>query len=161
MTTVLLAAKPDEGLDPNLILNIVTFAIVMGALVVGIIFGARAWRARSAREDLDRANDTIATYKESHAAFEERIRLLEEDVRGCHEQITALQQRNTDLQAANAALQARSEAMQKYTAQEALNTVEKLMIAQEAQAQQRHEETLRMLATVAEAAGERREGNKP
>lgn len=145
--------------DANLLLNIASFAILAGGLVVAVVFGSRAWKARGAREDLTRANDTINTYKESHAAFEERIRLLEEDVKSCHTQMERMQQRNADLQAANAALQARSEAMQKYTAQESLATVEKLMLAQEHEAERRHLELIGVLQALQEAVGERRHQN--
>ena len=141
-------------MDVNLWLNVITFAaVVLGA----VVFGPRAFKAKQASADLLEKDRTIQTHEQSIAALETAAAIaLREHMalqKRCDE---AIEKARIKSEIA-AGFQARYEEVQKYTAKEALRTLEKVIGEQGVEAERRHVEVLRMLDGMSELLGERRE----
>ena len=133
--------------DANLVLNLV--------MLVVLLFGApRFFRSKNAEAIQAEKDKVIATHKQAIEAQDRRIADLDSELK------VALG-RNAKLSEVAAIVQGRYEEQSKYTAENALRVLQETLTKQDAEAERRHLETMKILGSLAEVLGERRESNLP
>lgn len=124
--------------DANTALNLL--------MLVVLLFGApryfRASQAEAREAEKDRVIDTHVQTIEADRA---RIDGLVSDLKGCQQRAVDIEERNRKLADAAAHLQGKYEEAQRYTAREALKTLERLLVTQGEEAERRHAEMVELL----------------
>ena len=127
--------------DFNLILNLAALVPV----VLLVVMMPKYWRARDLEQQMAMKDRTIATNTQSIESLETRVAVLEADLRGAQERADSTAERNRKLSESLALMQGRYEEQSRYTAREALVTLERLLQHQGAEAERRHAELMEVL----------------
>ena len=127
--------------DGNAALNIL--------MLIVLLFGApRFFRASRAEAALAEKDRTIDTHLQTIEADRARMDGLRSDLAGCQDRSNQLEARNRKLSEVAAAMQARYEEAARYTAREALKTLEQLLTHQSEESERRHQETTELLKSI-------------
>lgn len=139
--------------DANLVLNFL--------MLVVLLFGApRFFRSKQAEASLAEKDQTIATHEQSLSATRARIDTLDHDLTDIRARNDELIERNRKLSEVAAGFQARYEEAQKYTAKEALRTLEQAMSHQADESERRHLELMAAMRSMSDLLGERRSNSR-
>lgn len=136
--------------DPNLILNIITVGLAL-ALVFAV---PRAFRANRQKAELEMKDSVIRTREQDNAALRDHQATLNADLAECR-----LAARRSEADAAT--WKARYEEQSHYTAESALQTINKLIASAETEAQRRHAEVMASLSNIGALVGDGRASSLP
>lgn len=135
----------ESFVDPNLVLNLVT----VGLALVALITIPRALRATRQKAELEAKDRVISTREQDNHALRDRLNTLDEELVTCRDNATAAEK-------ASAEWQARYQEQGKYTAQQALTTIERLIESGDKEADRRHGEVMAALGNISVLVGDRR-----
>lgn len=136
--------------DPNLFLNIVTVALALTALYAV----PKALTATRQKAELEAKDGTINTREQDNRALRDHVSTLAADLAECK---LAARKAESDMET----WQARYEEQSKYTAPEALVTIEKLIDSGNTEAERRHTEIMASLSNIGALVGDKRRHSLP
>ena len=131
--------------EPNLALNLITVAL----LLVAVFAVPRAFSSSKQKAELLAKDTIIATREQDNRALRDHQETLTSEVETCRIEV-----RRATTEAAT--WRARYEEQSKYTAQEALSTIETLIQNGDSEAQRRHTEVMGALGNISVLVGDRR-----
>lgn len=124
--------------DVNVILNVACVLLL-------VMFGPRYLKTKDLQAQLGAKDRTIATHDQTIEAMEKRAAARESDLAGAQERAQKLSERNAKLSEVAHVMQGRYEEQSRYTAKEALATLERLLAHQGEEAERRHLELMAAL----------------
>lgn len=136
--------------DPNLFLNIVTVALALVALFAV----PRALTATRQKAELTAKDQTINTREQDNRALRDHQATLNSELAECR-----MNARRSEAEAAT--WKARYEEQSHYTAESALQTINKLIASAETEAQRRHAEVMASLSNIGALVGDGRASSLP
>lgn len=140
-------------MDLNLVVNVAT--LVVGLVLAGV-FGPRAFKAKQASADLAEKDRTIETHKQTITAMETAAVVRDRECERWRTQAAEAIEKARVKSEIAAGFQARYEEQSKYTAKEALRTLEQAMVHQSNESERRHVELMEAMRSMSDLLGDRR-----
>lgn len=136
--------------DPNLFLNLLTVALALTALYAV----PRALTAGRQKAELEQKDNIIETREQDNRSLRDRQHTLAEELAECKMNLRRSE-------SAADTWQARYEEQSKYTAEQALTTIQQLIDNGNVEAERRHAEVMASLTNIGALVGDERRASLP